>query len=79
MQIEEMCRVEQLTADAQIQAEIDVYNALMPDDASLSATLFLSLPPGADPVAELNALVGLDEHVVLRVGPHAPSHSSPRL
>jgi len=69
MQIEEMCRVEQLTRDEQIQAEIDTYNDLMPTDSSLSATLFV--PVIDDAYAELRELVGLDEHVILHVGPHA--------
>ena len=71
MQIEEMLRAEGLTRDEQIAAEIEVYNAIMPDDRSLSATLFIELPANADPYAELPRLVGLDEHVVLHVGPHA--------
>ncbi|HTJ43049.1 MAG TPA: DUF3501 family protein [Kofleriaceae bacterium] len=71
MQIEEMCRVEHLTRDDQIEAELEVYNALMPNERSLSATLFISLPPDADAVAELGRLVGLDEHVILHIGPHA--------
>jgi len=70
LQIEEMCRAEQLSGDAQIQAEIDVYNQLMPTADSLAATLFIELPPDADPYLELRRLVGLDEHVVLHVGPH---------
>jgi len=71
LQIEEMCRVENLTRDDQIQAEIDVYNALMPTTDSLSATLFIELPPDADAYVELKRLVGLDEHVVLWIGEHA--------
>jgi hypothetical protein len=71
LQIEEMCRTEGLTRDDQIQGEIDVYNALMPTADSLSATLFIELPPDADPYAELKKLVGLDEHVVLHIGAHA--------
>jgi hypothetical protein len=71
LQIEEILRVENLTTDEQIGAEIEVYNALMPDETSLAATLFLELPPDADPYQELHVLVGLDEHVVLHVGPHA--------
>jgi uncharacterized protein DUF3501 len=71
LQIEEICRAENLTSDAQIQAEVDVYNELMPTQASLSATLFIELPTEADPYVELKRLVGLDEHVVLHVGPHA--------
>jgi len=71
LQIEEMCRAEGLVRDDQIQAEIEVYNEMMPTDSSLSATLFIELPPDVDARAELDQLVGLDEHVVLHVGSHA--------
>ncbi|HWU90690.1 MAG TPA: DUF3501 family protein [Kofleriaceae bacterium] len=71
LQIEEMCRAENLLRDDQIEAEIEVYNALMPTERSLSATLFIELPADADPHAALGQLVGLDEHVVLHIGPHA--------
>ncbi len=71
LQIEEMLRAESITGDAQIREEIAVYNEMMPTPDSLSATLFIELPPDADPVLELGRLVGLDEHVVLHVGPHA--------
>jgi hypothetical protein len=83
LQIEEMCRAENLTRDDQIEAEIEVYNELMPTETSLSATLFIELAPDADPHEALNKLVGLDEHVVLHVGPHAiraafePGRSTP--
>jgi len=70
LQIEEMCRVEHLTRDDQIQAEIDVYNQLMPTEDSLAATLFIELPAGTDPYVELPKLVGLDEHVSLHIGDH---------
>jgi hypothetical protein len=66
-----MCRAENLTRDDQIEAELEVYNALMPTETSLSATLFIELPGDADPYRALNELVGLDEHVVLHIGPHA--------
>lgn len=69
-QIEEMLRAEHLTRDEQIQEEIDVYNALMPTDDSLSATLFIEVPDEADPRQELDRLIGLDEHVVLHIGEH---------
>lgn len=70
-QIEEICRAESLVRDDQIEAEIAVYNPLLPDPSSLSATLFVELPRDADPYVALKELVGLDEHVVLHVGPHA--------
>jgi hypothetical protein len=71
LQIEEMCRAEGLTREDQIEAEIAVYNEMMPTESSLSATLFIELPPDADAYVALKQLVGLDEHVVLHVGPHA--------
>ena len=70
-QIEEMLRAESITTPAGIDAELEVYNALMPTADSLSATLFLELPPDADARAELGKLIGLDEHVILHVGDHA--------
>lgn len=71
VQIEEICRAENLTNEQQIEAEIAIYNELMPTETSLSATLFVELPPDADPYVALKDLVGLDEHVVLHIGPHA--------
>lgn len=71
LQIEEMLRAESITRDEQIREEIEVYNQMMPTADSLSATLFIELPPDVDPKVELGKLVGLDEHVVLHIGPHA--------
>lgn len=71
MQIEEICRLENLTRDEQINEEIASTNELMPTDDSLAATLFIALPQDEQLKARLAALVGLDEHVVLYVGPHA--------
>jgi hypothetical protein len=70
LQIEEMLRTEGMTREEQIAEELDVYNALMPTETTLSATLFIELPQDADPYVELPKLVGLDEHVVLHIGPH---------
>src|SRR5262245_36408319 len=50
LQIEEMLRAESITKDEQIREEIAVYNEMMPTPDSLSATLFIELPPEADPV-----------------------------
>jgi hypothetical protein len=71
MQIEEICRLEKLVTDAQIQGEIDGANELMPTDDSLAATMFVPLPPEEDAKVALRQLVGLDEHVVFHIGPHA--------
>lgn len=70
-QIEEILRAEGIREPAAIQSELDVYNQLMPTDDSLSATLLIEVPPAADARAELDRLIGLDEHVLLHLGPHA--------
>jgi len=71
LQIEETCRLENLTRDEQIQEEIDVNNSLMPSEDSLAATMFIALPQDEHIKENLKKLVGLDEHVILHVGPHA--------
>ena len=42
-QIQEMARAERMVSDEQIQEELDVYNALLPEPGELSATLFIEL------------------------------------
>ncbi len=69
-QIEEMLRAEAITSEAGIQAELDVYNSMMPSADELSATLFLETPRDEDPKQALHRFVGLDEHVTLEIGPH---------
>lgn len=59
-QIQEMCRVERITADARIQDEIDVYNALLPGPGELSATLFIELTDKAQVQAVLDRFIGID-------------------
>jgi len=70
-QVEEICKIENLRTDEQIQAEVDLTNQLMPDEGSLAATLFIPVAHGPEARKELDALVGLDEHVVLHVGERA--------
>lgn len=74
-QIEEILRAEKITAPEPIAEEIEVYNQLLPTADSLSATLFLTVPRDKDREserrAELDRFIGLDEHVVLHIGPHA--------
>ncbi len=71
LQIEETARLENLTRDDQIQPEIDQANELMPSETELAATLFVPLPQDEQIKERLKALVGLDEHVILHIGPHA--------
>lgn len=71
MQVEEICRLENLTRDDQINDEIALTNELMPTEDSLAATLFIALPQDEHLKERLAKLVGLDEHVILHLGSHA--------
>jgi membrane protease YdiL (CAAX protease family) len=67
-QIQEMCRVERIDNPARVQGELDVYNELVPGERELSATLFIEIPDLERIRSELDRLVGIDEHVYLRIG-----------
>jgi hypothetical protein len=68
IQVEEMCRVEGIEDPARIQDEVDVYNAVLPDDGQLAATLFVEVVTEAAMARTLERLLGLQEHVWLVVG-----------
>ena len=67
-QVLEMCRVEGTRSADGVQHELDVYNALLPGARELSATLFIEITELKNIRPELDRLIGLDEHVELRVG-----------
>jgi len=67
-QVQEMLWVERIeTADA-VQAELDVYNELMPGDAELSATLFVEITEASEIRPTLERLAGLDRALRLVLG-----------
>lgn len=68
-QIEEVLRAESITAPERVQAELDAYNPLLPDESSLSATLFLEIPRPheRDPRAALHALSAIADRVTFVV------------
>ncbi len=68
-QVQEMARAERMFTDEQIQAELDVYNRLLPAPGELSATLFLELVDEASLRRWLPELVGIERSVELRIGP----------
>jgi hypothetical protein len=67
-QVLEMCRVERTRDPSGVQAELDVYNDLIPGPGELSATLFIEITDAPRIRTDLDALVGIDEHVFLEVG-----------
>jgi hypothetical protein len=71
-QVQEMLRAEHIVDPVKIQQELDVYNALIPRDGELSATLFIEITDSERIQKDLDALQGLDrgEVVGLRAGRH---------
>lgn len=67
-QIQEMIFVERITDIDKIRDECEVYNALLPSDRELSATLFIEITEAARIAEELNRLVAIDECVFLVIG-----------
>ncbi len=65
-QIQEMARAESMSTDEQIQAELDVYNEMIPGEGELSATLFVELTNTEQLQEWLPRLVGIERSVELR-------------
>ena len=67
-QIQEMARAERLISDEQIRTELDVYNPLIPDEGTLTATLFIELTSKLSLMDWLPRLVGIERAVQVRIG-----------
>ena len=67
-QVQEMLHVERISDPEKVQHELDVYNELVPGPGELSATLFVEVSDLGRIRAELDRLVGIDEHVLLAIG-----------
>jgi len=59
-QVQEMVRVERIVDPAKVQDELDVYNALLPREGELSATLLLEITDEAKVKEWLDTFMGLD-------------------
>jgi hypothetical protein len=67
-QVQEMLLVERIAEPERVQHELDVYNELMPRERELSATLFVEIEEQSRIRSELDRMIGIDEHVALRIG-----------
>lgn len=69
-QIQEMLRVERIVRPDKIEAEIAVYNELLPGPGEVSATLFIEVTVESEVQPTLDRFIGLDEpgKVVLKAG-----------
>lgn len=68
LQIQEMLRTERITAERAIAHELETYNALIPAERELSATLFVEYQERDERERMLVALAGLEHAFRLRVG-----------
>lgn len=70
-QTQEMLHVERITDLDRVREELDVYNELLPGENELSATLLIEITDQPRIADELRRLIGIDEHVSLRIGERA--------
>ncbi|WP_298211701.1 DUF3501 family protein [Ferrimicrobium sp.] len=66
-QVQEMARAERMMRDEDIQAELDVYNELIPKEHELVATLFVELTSKAELEEWLPKLAGVERSLQLMV------------
>jgi Hypothetical protein ST2368 len=57
--IQEMLRIEKIFESSEIQDELDVYNALVPDGAHLKATMMIEYTDVAERIVALSKLIGV--------------------
>ena len=69
-QVQEMIRVERIVEPVKVQDELDVYNALLPSQNELSATLLIEITDEARIKEWLDAFIGLDhgQTVAIKAG-----------
>lgn len=67
-QIQEMLRIERIFEAAGINEELEAYNPLIPDGSNWKATFMVEFPDIEERRAMLTQLVGIENHVWLRVG-----------
>jgi Protein of unknown function (DUF3501) len=69
-QIQEMLRVERIDEEQKVRHELDVYNGLIPEAGTLSATLFIEITEAGRVKELLDRLMGIDRpgHLWLELG-----------
>jgi len=69
-QIQEMLRIEKIFEAAGIQAELDVYNPLIPDGSNLKATMMIEYTDVVERTKALSNLIGIEKSIYFQVGNH---------
>ena len=71
-QVQEMLRTERIFEPAEIEAEIEAYNPLIPDGRNLKATLMIEYADVAERREALGRMVGIEHRVWVRAQGHDP-------
>jgi hypothetical protein len=66
-QVQEMLRIEKIFEEDGIQAEIDVYNALVPDGSNFKATMLIEYKNETERRAALARLIGIEDRIFIQV------------
>lgn len=71
-QVQEMIRAERIFDPVKVQEELDVYNALLPGEGELSATLLIEITESDRVKEDLDAFQGIDrgDRIWIQAGPH---------
>ena len=69
-QIQEMLRIGKIFESSEIQDELDVYNALVPNGSNLKATMMIEYPDVAERVEALSRLIGVEKSIYFQVDGH---------
>ncbi len=74
-QIQEMLHIEKVFEQAGIQAEIDVYSALLPEGDNWKATMLIEFEDVHECRRELARLIGVEDRLFVEVEGHARSYA----
>ncbi|MDP2322681.1 MAG: DUF3501 family protein [Gammaproteobacteria bacterium] len=76
-QVQEMLRAERIFEPADIIAELEAYNPLIPDGSNWKATMLIEYPDEAERHVALGRLRGMENRVWVRVGDLEPIFAIP--
>ena len=76
-QLQEMLRAERIFETADIRAELETYNPLIPDGSNWKATLLIEYADESERRVALGQLRGIEDMVWVRVGDQEPIYAIP--
>jgi len=71
-QILELIRAEKITAENELQDELDAYNPLIPDGKNLKVTFMLEYPEENERKERLQQLIGIEELISIQIAGFDP-------